>query len=315
MATVVDHVKSVVSGKADKEVIDNLVTEKANKVDTEMCLRWVDLLHKMVNKVVLLITTKLKVDCDVGIETQNNRTDKKVQLLQQGLIISKWIESFDSQNINDFYFMTEKEKQPQRIQQVQMQFKRAIKDIENQALSPHLANVNRAIKKTKDGLDLRQDDSKFAQTVNNSLKLRLNGRSSDNFDTFDAEQIVQDSNERYGNNSLTTRNYDTKGKSFPPRLSPRTSNHSVDPAARRANLLTNMPKADGYGPSGLGAFGHKKNSVPVLHMSQEGSNRMTSKYNNFARDSGPIEVDINAISGEPYVSTTKKRKTQNKRKS
>ena len=212
MATVVDHVKSVVSGKADKEVIDNLVTEKANKVDTEMCLRWVDLLHKMVNKVVLLITTKLKVDCDVGIETQNNRTDKKVQLLQQGLIISKWIESFDSQNINDFYFMTEKEKQPQRIQQVQMQFKRAIKDIENQALSPHLANVNRAIKKTKDGLDLRQDDNKFAQTVNNSLKLRLNGRSSDNFDTFDAEQIVQDSNERYGNNSLTTRNYDTKGK-------------------------------------------------------------------------------------------------------
>ena len=96
MATVVDHVKTVVSQKADKEVIDNIVTEKANKVDTEMCLRWVDLLHKMVNKVVLLITTKLKVDCDMGIETQNNRTDRKVQLLQQGLIISKWIESFDS---------------------------------------------------------------------------------------------------------------------------------------------------------------------------------------------------------------------------
>jgi len=112
MATVVDHVKSVVSGKADRDVIDNLVSEKANKVDTEMCLRWVDLLHKMVNKVVLLITTKLKVDLDQGTETTNNRTNKKVQLLQQGLIISKWIDSFDSQNINDFYFMTEKEKQP-----------------------------------------------------------------------------------------------------------------------------------------------------------------------------------------------------------
>ena len=38
-----------------------------------MCLRWVDLLHKMVNKVVLLLTTKLKTDLDLGNETQNNR--------------------------------------------------------------------------------------------------------------------------------------------------------------------------------------------------------------------------------------------------
>ena len=85
-----------------------------------MCLRWVDLLHKMVNKVVLLLTTKLKVDIDLGKDTANNQQNKKVQLLQQGLIVSKWIESFDSQNINDFYFQTEKEKQPQKIQEVQM---------------------------------------------------------------------------------------------------------------------------------------------------------------------------------------------------
>ena len=39
-----------------------------------MCMRWVDLLHKMVNKVVLLITTKLKVDLDNGPnESANNR--------------------------------------------------------------------------------------------------------------------------------------------------------------------------------------------------------------------------------------------------
>ncbi len=43
-----------------------------------MCLRWVDLLHKMVNKVVLLLTTKLKTDLDVGVETVNNAKNKKV---------------------------------------------------------------------------------------------------------------------------------------------------------------------------------------------------------------------------------------------
>ena len=73
MASVIEQMKSVVAVKADASIIDQIVTEKANKVDTEMCLRWVDLLHKMVNKVVLLLTTKLKTDIDIGNEPQNNR--------------------------------------------------------------------------------------------------------------------------------------------------------------------------------------------------------------------------------------------------
>ena len=74
--------KSVVSVKADKLQLENVVNEKANKVDTEMCLRWVDLLHKMVNKVVLLLTTKLKSDIDISSDSTNVRQNKKVQLLQ-----------------------------------------------------------------------------------------------------------------------------------------------------------------------------------------------------------------------------------------
>ncbi len=104
MASMLTEVKGIVAVKADKEQVEKIVDEKANKVDTEMCLRWVDLLHKMVNKVVLLLTTKLKTDIDQGVDTANNVKNKKVQLLQQGIIITKWIESFDSQNINDFYF-------------------------------------------------------------------------------------------------------------------------------------------------------------------------------------------------------------------
>ena len=96
MATVMEQMKGVVAIKADKTAVDVLVNEKANKVDTEMCLRWVDLLHKMVNKVVLLLTTKLKTDLDVGTDGTNVRQNKKVQLLNQGLIISKWVESFDA---------------------------------------------------------------------------------------------------------------------------------------------------------------------------------------------------------------------------
>ena len=41
-------------------------------------MRWVDLLHKMVNKVVLLLTTKLKIDIDLVKETANSQKNKKV---------------------------------------------------------------------------------------------------------------------------------------------------------------------------------------------------------------------------------------------
>lgn len=78
MATVMEQMKGVVAVKADKSTLDEIVTEKANKVDTEMCLRWVDLLHKMVNKVVLLLTTKLKIDIDLNKDTANNQQNKKV---------------------------------------------------------------------------------------------------------------------------------------------------------------------------------------------------------------------------------------------
>lgn len=71
MATVLQEMKSVVAVKADKDIVEQFVSEKANKVDTEMCMRWVDLLHKMVNKVVLLLTTKLKTDIDSGHQTTN----------------------------------------------------------------------------------------------------------------------------------------------------------------------------------------------------------------------------------------------------
>ena len=73
MGRVMQEMKEVVAVKADKSIVETIVNEKANKVDTEMCLRWVDLLHKMVNKVVLLLTTKLKTDLDVGNDGANQR--------------------------------------------------------------------------------------------------------------------------------------------------------------------------------------------------------------------------------------------------
>lgn len=65
--------------KADTDLLERIADSKANKVDTEMCLRWVDLLHKMINKMMILITCKLRSDIEIaGGESKNTRQNRKV---------------------------------------------------------------------------------------------------------------------------------------------------------------------------------------------------------------------------------------------
>lgn len=68
--------------KADTEKVQSLENLKANKIDTEISLRWVDLLHKMVKQLVALYSMQLKGDVDMsGFESKNQKQTRKVQLL------------------------------------------------------------------------------------------------------------------------------------------------------------------------------------------------------------------------------------------
>jgi hypothetical protein len=79
MSAINENIREMVGVKADKTIVETLIDAKANKVDTEMCLRWVDLLHKMMNQMMILVTCKLKNDIDqVGGESQNTKQNKKV---------------------------------------------------------------------------------------------------------------------------------------------------------------------------------------------------------------------------------------------
>lgn len=42
------HLKEFIKSKAEREELHHLQIVKANKIDTDICLRWVDLLHRMV---------------------------------------------------------------------------------------------------------------------------------------------------------------------------------------------------------------------------------------------------------------------------
>lgn len=74
--------KEILKEKASVEMVEFLKVHKANKIDLEMCLRWVDMLHKMCNSLANLHTLNFKTALDIrGNESANAKQNRNVQLL------------------------------------------------------------------------------------------------------------------------------------------------------------------------------------------------------------------------------------------
>jgi hypothetical protein len=59
------NLKEVLNEKVSMEMFNTLTVQKANKIDVEMCMRWVDLLHKMCNALANLTTLNFKTALDI----------------------------------------------------------------------------------------------------------------------------------------------------------------------------------------------------------------------------------------------------------
>jgi hypothetical protein len=72
----------MLKNKVDFEKVTALDKTKANKTDTETCLKWVELLHNMVKQIVHIYSMHLKGDIDMtGFESKTKKQNRKVELL------------------------------------------------------------------------------------------------------------------------------------------------------------------------------------------------------------------------------------------
>ncbi len=75
-------------------------------------------------------------------------------MLHQALVVEKWIEKFDSKNVNSFFYSEDLKRDPKMVLEVQTQFKTALMELDGYELSPNLAEINKHLLKTKDMLNL-----------------------------------------------------------------------------------------------------------------------------------------------------------------
>ena len=82
--------KFLLNRKADKTDFENLSQIKANKVDTELSFKWIDLIHKQLKQSLVLIIEILKVQVEYHSDASdggNQSLNTKIFLFQQALLI------------------------------------------------------------------------------------------------------------------------------------------------------------------------------------------------------------------------------------
>ena len=140
-----EELKFVLLGKAEKFEVENLSHIKANKCDTELCFKWIDLVHKQLKQTLVLIIENLKFQVEgengkTGLlaagEGANMSQNGKVFLFQQALLIGQWVNKFNIKNVDE-YFEDISSKIPTEIVAFQKYTEQSLKEVDQMKLSPN----------------------------------------------------------------------------------------------------------------------------------------------------------------------------------
>ena len=94
---------SVLDEKADRKELDVFFNQKASKNDTELALRWIEIVHKQLKQMVVLISEDMRQAVEPAVDSKHASVNRKVQMLQQSLLLFKWIADSEVPHIRDAF--------------------------------------------------------------------------------------------------------------------------------------------------------------------------------------------------------------------
>jgi hypothetical protein len=71
---VTDELRQILHKKADKNELVELNSLKSNKIDTEIALRWIDIMHKQLKHMLVLIIEKMRLEIDKKQHQESEHT-------------------------------------------------------------------------------------------------------------------------------------------------------------------------------------------------------------------------------------------------
>jgi hypothetical protein len=102
-----EELKALITQKADRQEVQDMSTLKANKIDTELTMRWVEQINRQLKQIIVLVTEMLRFEVqkrDMKVfEGEQHIQHNKAFLFQQALLISQWVNKFHTQAVNEYF--------------------------------------------------------------------------------------------------------------------------------------------------------------------------------------------------------------------
>lgn len=138
--------------KADRIYVDQIIDKKASKNDTEVALKKIDVLQRQLKQISVLFTEKMRSSLEnIGGESRNMKTNRKVKLLHHALLIFKWIQDFETSppqisGLFDFDGDFRMNSVPPQLRQWEHQISSEISKLDMGKLSPNNSDMNEKIR-------------------------------------------------------------------------------------------------------------------------------------------------------------------------
>lgn len=91
---------NIIQTKANKEDLERLADIKTNKHDSDMQMRAIDIMHRMMNHMSILLLEVQKQQINETNETAVQQKSKRMFAMEQIVNVVNWIHGFDPQNVN-----------------------------------------------------------------------------------------------------------------------------------------------------------------------------------------------------------------------
>ena len=80
------------------------MNSKTNKFESEMMFRQIDIVHKQLKQLVMVLVQKFKSYVEpTTIETEHAKKNKDVNFLNQILLVANWVQKIDMNGVNDWF--------------------------------------------------------------------------------------------------------------------------------------------------------------------------------------------------------------------
>ena len=86
-----DEVQIMLRNKADKSDVTHLMDIKSNKIDTENTMRSIDIMHKQITHIIVLLVEFLKTNVKGSKESEVKIQGKRMYILQNAMKVVNWV--------------------------------------------------------------------------------------------------------------------------------------------------------------------------------------------------------------------------------